>query len=136
MRCPGAMVSGSGMSRGRVTFGGTIAHRQAQSEVDVQATIPRVCASAVGGCAMIEAQIRTQAPDSACTTEPDMSCLCQVRVTTVIDDTDGYTTMSNEIIGTSSGKHWAYCVTGSSLAYQDVSTTGTREPGVVDLTMR
>ena len=85
---------------------------------------------------MIEAQIRTQAPDSACTTEPDMSCLCQVRVTTVIDDTDGYTTMSNEIIGTSSGKHWAYCVTGSSLAYQDVSTTAAREPGIVDLTMR
>lgn len=136
MRCPGARASGSGMSRGRVTFDGTIAHRVAQSEVDVQVTIPAVCAGFVGGCAAIETQIQMSTPDAACTTEADSSCLCQVRVTNVIDDTDAYTTSGNEIIGTGSGKHWAYCVTGDALSYQDTSSTGSREPGIIDLARR
>ena len=60
----------------------------------------------------------------------------QVRVTNVIDDTDAYTTSGNEIIGSVSGKHWAYCVTGDALSYQDTSSTGSREPGIIDLTRR
>ncbi len=136
MRCPGAHATGSGRSRGRVTFDGTIAHRVAQSEVDVIVTIPSLCANFAGGCTAIETMIRASTPDAACATETDTSCLCQVRVTNVIDDTDGYTTMSNEIIGAGSGKHWAYCVAGDSLEYQDVSSTGTREPGIIDLTRR
>lgn len=136
MRCPGATTSGSGRSRGRVTFDGILAHRVAQSEVDVQITIPSICASFAGGCSAIESMIRMQTPDAACATETDMSCLCQVRVTTVINDTDEYTTSGNEIIGSSSGKHWAYCVAGNSLTYQDVSSTGMREPGIIDLSRR
>lgn len=136
MRCPGATSSGSGRSRGRVSFDGTIAHRVAQSEIDVQVTIPAICASFVGGCAAIETQMRMQVPDAACVTQTDMSCLCQARVTNVIDDTDGYTTSGNEIIGTASGKHWAYCVSGDALTYQDVSSTGMHEPGIIDLTRR
>jgi len=136
MRCPGATATGSGRSRGRVTFNGTIAHRVAQSEVDVQVTIPRVCAMFAGGCTAIQTMIRMQTPDAACATETDMSCLCQVRVMNVIDDTDGYTTSGDEIIGTTSGKHWAYCVSGGMLEYQDTSPMGMREPGIIDLVHR
>jgi hypothetical protein len=136
MMCPGAHASGSGMGRGRVVFDGTVAHRVAQSEVDILVTVPAICAGFVGGCAGIETRIRMATPDAACTTETDGSCLCQARQTTVINDTDGYTTSGDEIIGTTSGKHWAYCVAGDSLDYQDVSSSGTREPGIVDLTRR
>jgi hypothetical protein len=134
--CPGAHASGSGMARGRVTFDGAVAHRVAQSEVDILVTVPALCAGFVGGCSGIETRIRMATPDAACTTETDGSCRCQARQTNVIDDTDAYTTSMNEIIGTSSGRHWAYCVSGTGLSYEDTTPgSGPREPGIVDLTM-
>lgn len=136
MMCPGATVSGSGMGRGRVVFDGTLAHRVAQSEVDVIVTVPALCAGFVGGCSGIETRIQMATPDAACATQTDGSCLCQARQTTTIDDVDTYTTSGDEIIGGASGKHWAYCVSGTTLRYEDVSSTGTREPGIVELTMR
>jgi hypothetical protein len=137
MMCPGARASGSGMGRGRVTFDASgIAHRVAQSEVDILVTVPAVCAGFVGGCSGIETRIRMATPDAACTTESDGSCLCQARQTRTIDDTDTYTISGNEIVGGTSGHHWAYCVSGSSLSYEDVTTGSMREPGIVDLTMR
>lgn len=136
MMCPGARASGSGMGRGRVTFDGVLAHRVAQSQVDVLVTVPALCASFVGGCTGIESRIRMATPDAACTTQTDGSCLCQARQTNTIDDTDGYSIVGDEIVGTVSGKHWAYCVSGTGLSYQDTSPSGPREPGTVDLTRR
>lgn len=134
MMCPGARASGSGMGRGRVTFDGTTAHRVAQSEVDILVTVPALCAGFVGGCAGIESRIQMSVADSACTTQTDGSCLCQARQTTTIDDVDAYSIVGDEIVGTVSGKHWAYCVAGDSLDYQDTSPSGPREPGTVHLT--
>lgn len=136
MRCPGAHASSSGQSRGRVVFDGTMAHRVAESEVDIQATLPAICATLAGGCMAIQTMIQGIAPDSACVTQTGGSCLCQIRQINHINDSDLYTTSGSEIIGTGSGKHWGYCVAGDSLEYQDASSTGMREPGIIDLTRR
>ena len=136
MRCPGATVSASGQSRGRVTFDGMVAHRAAETEINMQLGVPAVCASFLGGCMALETRIRMGQPDSTCVTETDGSCYCQVRNHSAINQTDGYTTMGNEIIGQTSGKTWAYCVSGGMLSYEDNSPSGMREPGIIRLTMR
>jgi hypothetical protein len=135
-RCPGSTASATGRSRGRVVFDGTHAQRVSESQVDLQVGVPAFCANFVGGCMGIQTQLRMQAPDSACVTQTDGSCYCQAQYDYVINDADGYTTMNNEIIGASSGKMWAYCVNGSTLTYQDNSTSGMREPGIITLGMR
>jgi hypothetical protein len=135
--CPGASITrAAGQARGRVSFDGAIAHRVAQSIVDVQIVVPAICASFVGGCSGLEAQLRMQAPDSACTMAASGACTCEARQTTSIDDTDAYTTTATEIVGTVSGKRWAYCVAGDALTYRDTSASGPREPGVIRLTRR
>lgn len=134
-RCPTASASATGQARGRVTFDGTTARRVAQSEVDVQIFVPALCARFVpGGCAAIETQIQAATPDAACTTQTDMSCLCQARQLNVIDDTDRYTTTATQIVGTA--KRWDYCIAGDALRYEDATPSGPREPGIIDLTRR
>lgn len=137
MMCPGASITrADGQARGRVSFDGSFAHRVAQSIVDVQIVVPAICASFVGGCSGLETQLRMQAPDSACTTAASGACTCEARQTTSIDDTDAYTTTATEIVGSVSGKRWAYCVAGDALTYRDTSPSGPREPGIIRLTRR
>lgn len=134
-RCPTAVASASGQARGRVTFDGAIARRVAQSEVDVQVYVPAICARFVpGGCAAIQTQIQMATPDAACVTQTDMSCLCQARQLTVIDDTDAYTTTPTQIVG--SVKRWDYCIAGDALRYEDATPSGPREPGIIALMRR
>ncbi len=136
-RCPGATVSAAGRARGRVTFDGSFAHRVAQSEVDVRVYVPGICALAVGGCSVIESAIRTMgAPDSACVMGVSGDCECEARQVTNIDDADAYTIEGNQIVSTSSGKRWDYCVSDGMLRYHDASSSGAREPGIIELTRR
>ena len=137
MRCPGAELRNArGRARGRVAFDGAFAHRVAQSEVSVQAYIPSLCAAFVGGCPTVEMQLRMSFPDSACVEDAAGDCLCEIRQTNVIDQRDAYTIEMNQIVGTSTGKRWDYCVEGTTLRYRDVSPMGMREPGTIELTRR
>lgn len=135
--CPGAMVTRrAGRGRGCVDFGADgIAHRVAESEVNIDVFVPAICASFVS-CSMIESQLRTRGLDASCPADASGNCDCTTSLVTRIDDTDGYTTSGNEIIGTASGKHWGYCVAGTQMNYQDTSTSGTLEPGTIELTKR
>lgn len=137
MRCPGAELRDArGRARGRVVFDGAFAHRIAQSEVTATVFIPAICASFVGGCGMVETQIRMTFPDSRCVEDAAGDCNCAIRQTNVIDQRDAYTIEMNQIVGTSSGKRWDYCVEGTTLRYRDVSPMGMREPGTIELTRR
>ncbi|MGE3635747.1 MAG: hypothetical protein AB7P00_37930, partial [Sandaracinaceae bacterium] len=135
--CPGATVTRrEGRGRGRVLFeAGGLAHRVAQSEVEVDTLIPALCAAFVS-CASIEATMRMAATEARCTTSAAGDCQCTATIRTSIDDTDAYTTAGDEIVSVSSGKRWEYCVTGDQLVYRDSSPAGPREPGTVDLTRR
>jgi len=125
-----------GRGRGCVDFGaGGIAHRVAESQVDIDLFVPALCASLVS-CATIESRIRARGLDASCPADATGNCNCTAHYNTSIDDTDGYTTASNEIIGTVSGKHWEYCVAGTQLNYRDTSPSGAREPGIIELTKR
>lgn len=136
MDCPGATVSATGRARGRVTFAAGFATRTAQSEVEVSIYVPALCAAFVGGCTGIESAIQMAVPDSACVTTAAGDCNCLARQTGTIDDMDAYTTTATQIVGTTSGKHWDYCIETDTLRYHDVSTSGMLEPGVISLTRR
>lgn len=135
-RCPGATITASGRARGRVAFDGTIARRTAQSEVSAEVFIPSLCAGFAGGCPAIQTLIAMSLPDPVCVATAAGDCRCAARQTNVIDDGDAYTTMSNQIVSTTSGKRWDYCVTAGQLRYRDVSTTGSVEPGIIELGLR
>lgn len=135
MRCPGAAFTrAEGRARGRVTFTGTTAVRLGQSEVEVEVFLPSLCASFIGGCAALETMIRMATPDSACVTEGTGDCRCVVRQASTIDESGAYTIEGDSIVAPP--KRWDYCVEGSTLTYEDVSETGEREPGTLELTRR
>ncbi|MEZ4405316.1 MAG: hypothetical protein R3A52_02315 [Polyangiales bacterium] len=135
--CPGARVTrSSGRARGRVVFGPVIARRASQWEVETELFIPQLCATVVGGCAVIEGYVRPLFPDSRCVTEGSGDCRCAARQSGTIDDGDAYTTTSTQIVSTSSGKRWDYCVEGDRIRYNDASPGGVREPGPIELTRR
>lgn len=137
--CPGATVTTrTARARGRVTFDATTAHRVAQSEVEIEVFAPALCVGFFpGGCEGIETEIRMRVPDSACVESAAGDCTCAARQITVIDDADLYTIEGDEIVSSTSGKRWAYCISGTpgarSLSYEDTSTSGMREPGVIEL---
>ncbi|MBX3271473.1 MAG: hypothetical protein KF729_14495 [Sandaracinaceae bacterium] len=135
--CPGAMVSRrEGRGRGRVVFGADgAARRVAEAIVEVEIFVPALCAAFVS-CAMIESMIRPAVTEASCPVDAMGNCNCMARQRTLIDDTDLYTTEGDEIVSTTSGKRWEYCVEADGLRYQDTSPTGTREPGIVELTRR
>lgn len=138
MKCPGAEVTVvTSRARGRVTFTATTSTRTAQSEVQVDVFIPGLCASIAGGCAAIESGIRADFPDSRCVVDDAGGhCNCAIRNFTVIDDSDGYSTVGNQIVSATLGKTWDYCVAGADMRYEDVSASGTREPGIIELVRR
>ncbi len=137
--CPGAMVTRrEGRARGRVVFGAApmIARRVAQSEATVEMFVPDVCATAVGGCATLQALIQRGAPGATCTATPTGSCNCTASASYTIDDGDGYSVMGNEIVSATLNKRWEYCVADNVLRYRDTSTSGAREPGTISLRRR
>jgi len=131
--CPGATLEASGRARGRVVFDGTLARRIAQTEVVATIFLPAVCAGFVGGCSSIEERIRMQSPDAACADDGAGNCDCAVRQSSVIDDGDLYTIEGNEIVSSTAGRRWEYCVEGTSMRYRDVTPMGEREPGIIEL---
>lgn len=137
MRCPGAAVTRrEGRARGRVTFEDGVADRTAQFEVELEVFVPELCAGFVGGCEVIASRFAAVAPDSACVTEAEGDCRCAARQTGVIDDGDAYAIESDQIVSTTSGKRWDYCVEGTLLRYRDVSGTTMLEPGIITLERR
>jgi hypothetical protein len=137
--CPGATITrADGRARGRVVFSTapSIARRVAESEARVDLLVPAVCAAAAGGCAALQALLVRAAPGATCAAAATGDCLCTAQQRYTIDDGDAYTTMSNQIVSTTSGKRWDYCVDGSTLRYRDQSPSGAREPGVVSLRRR
>lgn len=134
--CPGATLTASGRARGRVTFTGTVAVRTSQSEVSAEVFVPAFCAAYVGGCAGLQTRLAGALPDPVCVTTGTGDCRCAARTVNVVDDGDAYTVASNQIISTTSGKHWDYCITGDQLRYRDVSTSGAVEPGIIELGRR
>ncbi len=135
--CPSARVTrATGMARGRVIFDGVFARRQAQSQVEVDMTVPALCAAAVGGCAGLQGILRASVPDSACVATAALDCNCAARQVTTINDADAYTLVGNDIVSSVLNKHWSYCVAGTTLTYQDTSPTGAREPGIISLGRR
>lgn len=137
MSCPGARVSrSSGRARGRVTFAGGFARRASQWEVEAELFIPALCAVVVGGCSTLQTFVSAAYPGSTCMAAGAGDCQCAIRMGGAIDDADRYTTAANQIISASSGKRWNYCVAGNQLRYTDVSRSGPREAGVIQLTRR
>lgn len=137
MRCPGAMVTRrGGRARGRVTFGPSIARRNAEWSAEVETLIPAVCASFVGGCPAIQTAARLAVPDTTCETLGSGDCRCTSRQSGGINDGDGYVTERGQIVSSSLGRRWDYCVQGELLRYRDVSATGPREPGTISLRRR
>lgn len=137
--CPGAMITrADGQARGRVIFGTSpmIARRTAQANVQVDLSIPALCARAAGGCDALQANFRMSVPDTTCTANAVGVCNCTSRVSSTIDDGDVYATRDNDIVSVTSGKRWGYCVAGNDLRYVDRSASGPREPGVVTLRRR
>jgi len=134
--CPGATITANGRARGRVTFSGGFANRTAQSEISADVFIPAICAGFAGGCPAVEDLIVMSIPGAVCVATPTGDCRCAARIVRVIDDADAYTTMSNQIVSTTSGKRWDYCITAGEMRYRDVSTTGSTEPGIIELGMR
>ena len=137
-RCPGFTLTSSGRARGRVVFDGTIARRVAQSEVTVEAFVPAICANfpGVGGCEGIERQIAMADAETACVQDARRNCRCAIRRVNVIDDADGYAIEGNQIVSATLMKRWDYCVSGAELRYRDVSSSGEREPGIIELGRR
>ncbi len=134
--CPGAMATRyEGQGRGRVVFDETVAHRVAQSRVEIDVFFPAICATYYS-CDMLETALAAAAGDATCTTETSGACRCTARHRTEIDDTDFYTVEGDEIVSTTSGKRWAFCIEGDALRYEDTSPTGPREPGTVHLARR
>lgn len=136
--CPGATAVGSGMGRGRVTFTGTVARRTAQSVASVAVFLPAVCAGLIGGCDGLETMLQGAVPDSACVTEA-AGCRCEARQHFGIDDGDLYSIEGNEIVSTTSGRRWAYCIAGDELRYEDTTPPGgptPNEPGIIELGRR
>lgn len=136
--CPGAMITRrDGRARGRVTFSTmpSIARRVAQSEATVEAFVPELCASAVGGCAGLQAILQRGAPGALCTAAP-MGCNCTASASYTIDDGDGYSIQGNEIVSSTLMKRWEYCIADGSLRYRDSSPGGMREPGTISLRRR
>ncbi|MEZ4392333.1 MAG: hypothetical protein R3A48_14695 [Polyangiales bacterium] len=137
MRCPGASVTRrGGRARGRVTFGSRVARRSAEWSAEVETMIPAVCASFVGGCEAIQSAARLAVPDTTCETLASGACRCLARQSGRIDDGDGYVTERGQIVSSSLGRRWDYCVQGDLLRYRDVSATGPREPGTITLRRR
>ncbi|MBX3248530.1 MAG: hypothetical protein KF901_15240 [Myxococcales bacterium] len=136
MRCPGATISASGRARGRVVFDGEVAVRRAQAEIEASIFIPSICALFAGGCGAIEDGLRMASEMSRCVTTASSDCLCALRVVNVIDDGDAYTIEGNQIVSAALSKRWNYCVEGGELRYEDVSESGEREPGIIELTRR
>lgn len=137
MSCPGARVDrATGRARGRVVYAGGLARRASQWEIEMSVFIPQLCAAIVGGCTTFESLARAAYPGTTCTTEVGGNCRCNVRQTGAIDDGDRYTVSGTQFISSSSGKRWNYCVAGNQLRYQDVSPSGPREVGIIELTRR
>jgi hypothetical protein len=137
--CPGAMITrADGRARGRVVFSTapSIARRVAESEARVDLLVPAVCAAAAGGCAALQSLLVRAAPGATCVAAASGDCQCTAQQRYTIDDGDAYTTMSNQIVSTTSNKRWDYCVEGTTLRYRDQSPSGAREPGVVSLRRR
>lgn len=137
--CPGAMITRrEGRARGRVTFGATpmVARRVAQSEATVESYVPQACAQPVGGCAGLQSLLQRGAPTATCTDAAMGGCDCRATAAYTIDDGDAYRIEGNEIVSSSAGKRWEYCVEGESLRYRDTSTSGMREPGSISLRRR
>ena len=137
MSCPGARIDrATGRARGRVVYAGGFARRASQWEIEMSLFIPQLCAAFIGGCSAIESIARASYPDTTCTTEGAGNCRCLVRQAGVINDGDRYTVSGTQFISASSGKRWNYCVAGNQLRYADVSRSGPREVGIIELTRR
>lgn len=137
MSCPGARIDrATGRARGRVVYAGGFARRVSQWEVEMALFIPQLCAAFVGGCPAIESIARASYPGTTCTTEAAGNCRCEVRQAGAINDADRYTVSGTQFISASSGKRWNYCIAGNQLRYADVSPSGPREVGIIELTRR
>jgi hypothetical protein len=137
MSCPGARIERAmGRARGRVVYAGGFARRASQWEIEMSLFIPQLCAAFVGGCSAIESIARATYPGTTCTTEAAGNCRCQVRQSGAINDGDRYTVSGTQFISASSGKRWNYCIAGNTLRYEDVSPSGPREVGIIELTRR
>jgi len=137
MSCPGARIDrATGRARGRVIYAGGFARRASQWEIEMSLFIPQLCVAFVGGCSALEAIARAAYPDTTCTTEGAGNCRCQVRQAGAINDGDRYTVSGTQFISASSGKRWNYCIAGNQLRYADVSPSGPREVGIIELTRR
>jgi len=136
--CPSATIATMGQARGRIVFDGTTVTRVAQYVVQADVTVPASCASFVGGCSGVQNALQMRVADSNCVALSNGDCQCAARQLTTINDSENYTldTANNQIVGTMSGKRWSYCITGTNMDYQDQSTTGTREPGIIQLGRR
>lgn len=134
--CPGAMTTRyEGEGRGRVVFEERFGHRWGEARVEVDIFFPEICARFYS-CSMLEASLVTVTGDATCATEASGDCRCTARRRWDFEQMDFYTIERDEIVSSSSGKRWAFCIEGDGLAYEDTSPTAPREPGTYDLVRR
>ncbi|TVQ89225.1 MAG: hypothetical protein EA397_15740 [Deltaproteobacteria bacterium] len=134
--CAGAEVTRTeGRARGEITFESGIVDRWAQARIEADFTLPSECN--IFGCAGMEGIITGAAGDMIddvrCVDTDSGGCDCMARSFQTLDDGEPYTIDGDQIVGSTSGSRWDYCVTGGELRYEHVEGSGELEPGIVDL---
>jgi hypothetical protein len=134
--CPGGEIrSAMARTRGRVTFDGAIATRSAETEVDAEIFVPRICTIFAGGCDAIEANLRMSTPDTDCSLDAASNCVCMLHQVSSFMERVRYSTTATQIVF-ATGRRWNYCIRGDEMTYRDVSTRVTPEGGVIELGRR
>lgn len=89
-------------------------------DITATATVPPVCATAVGGCAAIPPLLGSVGASGVCTSLPNGSCSCQVSHTLRISESGTYSLSGATIVAGS--RTYDHCVLGSSLKLRERST--------------
>jgi hypothetical protein len=132
--CSGATITGIAVANGRISFSGGMMQRDLRFEGRGAVGVPAGCASLAGGCPGAADQIRRAVPGLTvtCAATPGGACDCPVTLAPLLVDEGPYRIDGNQIVRTSDGRRWDYCVSGTSLRYRE--TTGTLEPGTFAFT--
>jgi hypothetical protein len=118
--CPALVVnSETAEVEGSVTFTDSLVTRNYTSRYAMDVTIPASCLT-IDDCAKIEAAYQAYIPDTSCKDVAAGACRCTGSISSSATEGSTYT-VNNDQITTGTGDNYAYCVTGSTLAYRHTS---------------
>ncbi|HEY3445325.1 MAG TPA: hypothetical protein VGK67_03130 [Myxococcales bacterium] len=123
------IVNATGHGKGRVTFTATHVTRDIDWTGTATVNFPAACT--LGSCANAQAALRQVSGFETTTCTGAGDCACTAPLTGKIKSIDAYTTTATQVkvVG---GHDYAYCITGTTMAYDDV-TTPSGELGVATM---